>query len=452
MPAAPAHNFVKRSSEVLAFRGLRYNPDLVPELSRVVVPPYDIISPARQKYYHDRHPHNAIRLDFGLSLTGDDEENNRYTRASARLKEWLRQEILLPEPKPSIYCLREEYRSENGATATRDGFIAMVRLTDFSEGRVLPHEETAPGPKEDRLKLMESTEANLSPIFCIYSDPDGIISETLKPAYETSPDIQLVDDADTRHSLWTVSNEDACAGISQALAGKTLYIADGHHRYETALAYRDARRAKDGPGPDQPYDYMMIYLSSMEEAGRSIFPIHRFVSDLTRETMERLSSSLEEYFEVIEVPGNGPDRRQKMISMMNEQPADRNLFGLYLPVPDSYHVLTAREPKPLISAEKTARSSAYRSLNVAVLDRVILADVLGITPEGPNADAKVRFVERTDKALEETSPGFQVAFFVNPTSMEEIRAVSEAGEKMPQKSTYFYPKPLTGMVFRSYLY
>ena len=197
---------------------------------------------------------------------------------------------------------------------------------------------------------------------------------------------------------------------------------------------------------------MMIYLSSMEEAGRSIFPIHRFVSDLTRETMERLSSSLEEYFEVIEVPGNGPDRRQKMISMMNEQPADRNLFGLYLPVPDSYHVLTAREPKPLISAEKTARSSAYRSLNVAVLDRVILADVLGITPEGPNADAKVRFVERTDKALEETSPGFQVAFFVNPTSMEEIRAVSEAGEKMPQKSTYFYPKPLTGMVFRSYLY
>ncbi|MFA5809150.1 MAG: DUF1015 domain-containing protein [Thermoleophilia bacterium] len=453
MPVAPAHNFVKKSSEVLAFRGLRYNPDLVSDLSRVVAPPYDIISPARQHYYHEKHPLNAIRLDFGLSLPGDDEKNNRYTRASAQLKEWLRAEILVPEPKPSIYCLREEYNSENGATAIRDGFIAMVRLTDFSEGRVLPHEETALGPKEDRLKLMESTEANLSPIFCIYSDPGGIISETLKPAYETSPDVQLIDDADTRHSLWIVSNDDACAGISRALAERTLYVADGHHRYETALAYRDARRAKDGPGPDQPYDYMMIYLSSMEEAGRSIFPIHRFVSGLTWETMERLSSSLQEYFEIKEVPGKGTDRQQKMISMMNEQPADRNSFGIYLPAPDSYQILTALKPRPVISAEKTARSAAYRSLDVAVLDRVILDDVLGVSPEGSNADAKVRFVERTDKALEETSrPGFQVAFFVNPTSMEEIRAVSEAGEKMPQKSTYFYPKPLTGMVFRSYLY
>ncbi|MFA6001551.1 MAG: DUF1015 domain-containing protein [Thermoleophilia bacterium] len=453
MPAAPAHNFVKKSSEVHAFRGLRYNPDVVPELSRVVAPPYDIISPSRQKYYHERHPYNAIRLDFGISLAGDDEENNRYTRASAQLQEWLQAEILLPEPKPSVYCLREEYKSENGVIAARDGFIAMIRLTDFSQGRVLPHEETAPGPKADRLKLMESTEANLSPIFCIYSDPDGIISETLKPAYETSPDLQLVDDADTRHSLWIVSNDDACAGISQAFAEKTLYIADGHHRYETALAYRDARRAKDGPGPDQPYDYMMVYLSSMGEAGRSIFPIHRFVSGLTPETMQRLSSSLEEYFKIDEVSGNGSDRQQNMIAMMKEQPADQNSFGLYLPATDSYHVLTARQPRPMISAEKTARSAAYRSLDVAVLDRVILADILGVTPEGPNANAKVRFVERTDKALEETSqPGFQVAFFINPTSMQEITAVSEAGEKMPQKSTYFYPKPLTGMVFRSYLY
>lgn len=453
MPAAPAHNFVKKSSEVLAFRGLRYNPDLVPDLSRVVTPPYDIISPARQHYYHEKHLHNAIHLDFGLSLPGDDEKNNRYTRASTQLKEWLQAKILIAESKPAIYCLREEYRSENGAIATRDGFIAMVRLTDFSEGRVLPHEETAPGPKKDRLKLMESTEANLSPIFCIYSDPDSNISETLKPAYETSPDVQLVDDADTQHSLWVISNDETCAGISQALAERTLYIADGHHRYETALAYRDARRAKDGPGPDQPYDYLMIYLSSMEEASRSIFPIHRFVSGLTRETMEQLSSSLQKYFEIREVRGNEPDRQQRMISMMNEQPADRNSFGVYLPAADSYQILTALKPRPVISAEKTARSTTYCSLDVAVLDRVILGDVLGVSSEGPNADAKVRFVERTDKAFEETSrPGFQVAFFVNPTSMEEIRAVSEAGEKMPQKSTYFYPKPLTGMVFRSYLY
>ncbi|MFA5801360.1 MAG: DUF1015 domain-containing protein [Thermoleophilia bacterium] len=453
MTAAPAHNFVKKSSEVRAFRGLRYNQDLVPDISLVVAPPYDIINPERQLYFHDKHPQNAIRLDFGLSLPEDDEENNRYTRAAALLKEWLQAEILTPEPKPSIYCLREEYVSENGVTATRDGFIAMVRLTDFSEGRVLPHEETAPGPKKDRLKLMESTEANLSPIFCIYSDPDGTVSETLKPAYGETPVVQLVDEADTRHSLWVVSNDDACAAISQAFAERTLYIADGHHRYETALAYRDARRAKDGPGADQPYDYMMIYLSSMEEAGRSIFPIHRFVSGLSAETMESLPSSMEEHFEIVEVPGNGEDRRLRMISMLAEQPSGHNSFGMYLPARDSYQILTAHESRPVISTEKSARSAAYRSLDVAVLDKVILAGILGIAPEGPNAKAKVRFVERTDKALEDISqPGFQVAFFVNPTTIEEIRAVSEAGEKMPQKSTYFYPKPLTGMVFRSYLY
>lgn len=452
VPPAPTDNNVTKLADVAPFRGLRFNQSMIGDLSQVVSPPYDIISPDEQLRYHNKHARNAIRLDFSLDQPGDDASNNRYTRAAQTLKAWLEDGVLLPESEPAVYCLREEYLAQNGVTATRNGLIALVRLTDFAEGIVLPHEETASGPKQDRLNLMEATEANLSPIFCTYQDDDGAIAATLAPALSAPADISLTDEAGTRHSLWVVDEEQVCNEISEAFSGKTLYIADGHHRYETALAYRDARRDADGPGPEQPYDYMMIYLSSMEEAGRSIFPIHRFVSGLSPETMSGLQAALAESFTITELPDAGEDRQQLMLTMMAEN-SDRNLYGMYLRETGAYYVLVARKPRPMIGSAELGRSAAYRSLDVAVLDRVILSDILGIREGGPNATATVRFVERTDKALAETAGlDFQVAFFVNPTTIEEIKAVSEAGEKMPQKSTYFYPKPLTGLVFRSFLY
>jgi len=452
LTAAAPDNHLTKLADVVPFRGLRYNREAVEDLSLVVSPPYDIISPAEQERYHHKHPLNAIHLDYGLDLPGDSESENRYSRAAGFLQKWLAEQVLAPEARPAFYLCREEFVLGDGSTGIREGFIGLVRLEDFSRGVVLPHEETASGPKADRLRLMEATEANLSAIYCLYRDPGHTVIDTLKSGVASEPQIRITDEAGTVHSLWVADDPEATAAVNQSLSAETLLIADGHHRYETALAYRDARRAKDGPGPDQPYDFLMVYLSDMGNTSQSILPIHRFVSGLMPKTIQTLIPSLLRDFDLLQI-SDGNRARQMLDALAGTHP-DRNTFGMYLSGPDEYFILNAKQPRPMIdSAMADGKSAAYRSLDVAVLDRLILASHLGIREGGSNQDAKVRFVERTEKALAElTAPGFDVAFLLNPTSMEEIKAVADAGEKMPQKSTYFYPKPLTGLVFRSFQY
>lgn len=438
-------------ADVVPFRGLRYNPVAAPDLSLVISPPYDIISSADQLRYHEKHGLNAIHLDYGIERQDDDENSNRYTRAAAIFNQWQSHGRLLPDPEAAFYLCREEFQLDDGSTATREGFIALIRLADFSEGIVLPHEETASGPKQDRLRLMQATEANLSAIFCLYTDPGHRVIGALTDAAPDDPAARVTDEAGTVHSLWVVDDYEATAAVTRLLADKTLLIADGHHRYETALAYRDERRSEDGPGADRPYDYLMVYMSDLKNTGRSILPIHRFVSGLAEETASNLLPSLEKSFKIEELTGSADECQRKMISAMNDARDDHNIFGLYLAATGTYHVLAGRESRPMINAESSSRSAAYRSLDIAVLDQTILSGILGISRDGPNEGASVRFVERTEKAFSElNTPELDAAFFVNPTSMEEIQLVAEAGEKMPQKSTYFYPKPVTGLVFRSF--
>ncbi|MHB8858957.1 MAG: DUF1015 domain-containing protein [Thermoleophilia bacterium] len=472
-------------ADVVPFRGLRYNREAVSDLSQAISPPYDIISPSEQRRYHEKNPFNAIHLDFGMEKPADSESDNRYTRAAGLLRKWLSDRVLLPEDAPAFYLCREEFRLGDGSTASREGFIALIRLADFSEGVVLPHEETASGPKADRLRLMQATEANLSAIYCLYSDPEHTVIGELREGAGAKPEVQLKDEAGTVHSLWVVDDPEHTAAVNSFLADKTLLIADGHHRYETALAYRDERRAMEegaGGGAEdspngRPYDFLMVYLTDMDSTGPAILPIHRFVSGLDATTAENLPAALSEKFEVTEIAGGedgapaagnsgeatraqvtGDTRPGDLIAAMNAAGSDRNAFGMYLPATGGYYLLTGREPRPMFEdtadgSRQGGKSAAYRSLDVAVLDRVILDEVMGIRPGGANESARVRFVERTEKAFEEiTKPGFDAAFFLNPTSMQEIKAVAEAGEKMPQKSTYFYPKPVTGLVFRSFSY
>ncbi len=438
------------TTEVFPFRGLRYNQTLVPDLSLVVCPPYDIISQPEQRRYHKKHPDNAIHLDFGLEFTTDNDTNNRYTRAAALLDEWLAEKILVPEPAPALYFLREEFKAPDGSPAVREGFIAAVRLSDFSEGKILPHEETAPGAKEDRLRLIEATQANLSPIFCLYSDPEDSLVRQAK-RYAGDPEISIRDEAGTRHTLWTLVDPDQVDAISAALSRDSLLIADGHHRYETMLAYRDERRAREHPDGDRPYDFTMVYLAGMDGDSRSVLPIHRFVSGLAKKTAGGALELLGADFDILDVPGTGEEQRRRMIGMMAETDAGRNAFGLFLAAENSCHVLVGRRPRPMLPAADE-HSEAYRSLDITVLDKLILSGALDIRPGGVNQGARVSFVERTEAALERINAGdkdLQIALFVNPTRMEEIKTVAAAGEKMPQKSTYFYPKPLTGLVFRS---
>lgn len=444
-------------AEVIPFRGLRYNRQAVPDLSQVVSPPYDIISPAEQDHYHQKDPHNAIRLDFGLEKPGDDAANNRYTRAAAELKSWIDEGVLSPEAQPALYYLREEFTGPNGEPAVREGFIAAVRLAEFKEGIILPHEETASGPKEDRLKLMESTQANLSPIYCLYSDPELKIARALEQAQPLEPEASFEDEAGTRHTFKAVSDPDAVELVTNTLKEEKLLIADGHHRYETALTYRNQRRQEEevsgremedaNAGP-RPYDYLMVYLANMAASSGSILPIHRLVCGLTRDTLTGITALLESDFDIDEVPSSAADPARVLIDHMAAAGGDRNAFGLYLPAAGTYYLLVGRRPRPMLDPSRMGKSPAWCGLDVSVLDRLVLGELLGIQEDGANGRARVKFVERTGNALRQAED-CDAAFFVNPTSMEEIRAVAEAGEKMPQKSTYFHPKPLTGLVFRS---
>ncbi|MHB0866565.1 MAG: DUF1015 domain-containing protein [Thermoleophilia bacterium] len=438
-------------AHVISFRGLRYNQETIPDMSAVVSPPYDVITPVQQQVFLDRHPQNAIHIDYGPKLPGDDDTDNRYTRAAADLYQWLRQKTLLPEAEPALYFLREEFTGPDGRPAIREGFFAAVRLAEFSEGIILPHEETASGPKADRLHLMEATGANLSAIFCLYPDPELKVAGLLRAETNRTPDISLTDDAGTGHSLWVITGEPASL-VSAAFHDKSLLIADGHHRYETALTYRNARRQKEDPGEDtQPYDYLMVYLSPMEDSSQSILPIHRLVKGLSPETMADLPALLKKDFELEEITGTAAESLRTMVDRQLAAGEERNAFGIYLPAAGQYYIAISRLPRPVLDAARYEYSDAWRSLEVSVLDKLILQELLGITPGGANTDARITFVERTDKALEEAE-AYDAAFFVNATSMAEIKAVAEAGEKMPQKSTYFHPKPLTGLVFRSFLY
>lgn len=438
-------------AHVIPFRGLRYNREIIPDLAAVVSPPYDVITPAQQEELLSRHPQNAIHIDYGPKQPGDDDDNNSYSRAAAALGQWLRQKTLMPEDEPAFYYLKEEFTGPDGQPAMREGFFAAVKLAEFSEGIILPHEVTASGPKTDRLRLMEATEANLSPIFCLYSDPELKVAGVLRAETTRKPDISLTDDAGTRHSLWVIAGEPATL-VTAALKDKSLLIADGHHRYETALSYRNARRQKDNPGEsERPYDYLMVYLSHMEDTSQSILPIHRLVKGLSTQTLADLPALLEKDFGVEEITVAAADRAQTMIDRQKAVSGEHNAFGIYLPATRQYFLIVARLPRPMLDAARNDYSDAWRSLEVSVLDRLVLQDRLGISPGGPNADARVTFVERTDKALKEAEK-YDAVFFVNAISMAEIKAVAQAGEKMPQKSTYFHPKPLTGLVFRSFLY
>ncbi|MEK7818062.1 MAG: DUF1015 domain-containing protein, partial [Actinomycetota bacterium] len=306
MSAAPLDSRMVKLADVIPFRGIRYNREIVPDLAEVVIPPYDVITPQAQKDFYERNKHNAVRLDFGVTAEGDTETENRYTRAAGALDQWLQEGIMVQDPEPAIYCLREEYLTLQEKAAVRDAVIAAVRLTDFSEGRIIPHEETSGAPKQDRLKLMEATEANLSPIFCLYHDPEHAVTEILQKIREGEPDLMLTDERGTRHSLWKTSDPEAISAICELLASREILIADGHHRYETALAYREQRRSADkSPEGDQPYDFVMAYLAEIDSARESILPIHRFIYGLSWDTVAELPGLFEEKFEVRTMPETG---------------------------------------------------------------------------------------------------------------------------------------------------
>ncbi len=430
------------------FRGIRYNSDKVENLDLVMAPPYDIISPRLQKQLYDKHPYNVVRLELNRQTPEDTDTNNRYTRAAAHLGQWLEAGALVTDPRPVFYVYYLDYRTPEGHGKTLKGFLSRVHLEELDSGVVLPHENTLSGPKADRLRLMQQCHANFSPIFSLYSNPEHQILDMLDRAAGDKPLIHVSDPDGMRHRVWGIDDAADIATIQQVMAARPLFIADGHHRYETALTYRNLRRDETGlRDGGQPFDYVLMYLSNMDDPGLSIFPTHRLVDHLERFDLQRFLGQIADYFEIRVFSFVQKDAFLRELKTVGQR---AHAFGLYSCDSDDLYLLVLKAGAAIEPLLQAPLSPILRSLDVTILHAVLLEHFLGIGEKELAAQSHLRYVKETEDAFHAVNDrDAQLAFLMNATRVEQLRDVSLEGEKMPQKSTYFYPKLLTGLVLNA---
>jgi uncharacterized protein (DUF1015 family) len=434
-------------ASVVPFRAWRYDLERTGSLYAVTAPPYDVIGHIFRDELYDLSPYNVVRVDFGKTSTDDTETHNRYTRAADLLREWKAEGALTRDPEPTITIVEEQYIGPDTRPRTRRGFLALVKLQDFSEGVVFPHETTLSGPKRDRYRLMDETCMNLSPVFMLYSLPDDSIMATWDAVSAGAPPAAtMTDPAGTTTSLWPTSDPAVLAAATSRLNGVPLLIADGHHRYETALRYRAARHeAGDGEGP---WDYAPVYLCNMEDPGLAIFATHRLLHGLNEDMIQGLPDALSRFFTLEELTDDPGEAEEAISGFLETRMAQGGAFGLYGPSLGTAYGLALRDPNAPETLADDIHSQAYHRLDVAILHNVILHELLGITKEDVAAGQYVTFVKNWSRGFERLSTGeSQIGFFMNPIKLRQVYNVAIGGERLPQKSTYFYPKLPTGLLF-----
>lgn len=447
--------------DISAFRGIRYDLGHVGSLSDVIAPPYDVIDAELLDELYAKHENNCTRLILGRDEPGDDDANNRYTRAAKHLRGWQREGVLFTESDPAIYVYHQEF-TEAGQTYTRRGFMSRVRIEPFGEGDIHPHEETHSGAKADRLKLWQSTKANMSQIFGLYPDAENVAQQLLDQAIVGQTPIEATDHLGILHRIWPVTDIDVIQQVTAAMGGKPVYIADGHHRYETACNYRDELAAKmkaEGQELDEqhPANFVLMMCVSMSDPGMIVLPTHRLFRGLPAMTSDQLCQRLGDCFET-KPAGEGPDLAPSLWEEIETEDSQGTL-ALYTAEDNKWTMarLTAagREKMAQVADD---HCEAWQGLGVSLLHRLI-GDTLLDAANLP-APKYVRSIEEVVEGLKHgdsvgrdhtgqmASGGrFELAALVMPATLEHIRQISNAAERMPAKSTYFYPKLLSGLVF-----
>ena len=410
------------------FRALRYNQDIAGPISELVAPPYDIIYDGWRERLYQRNPHNIIRLIKTKGEPGDTESNNKYTRANDYIRTWIDKGVLRLEDKPSIY-LRSDTYNLNGETKTRYGFISLLQVEEFGSS-IHPHERTLSGPKADRMNLVKATQTNLSQIFSIYEDQDGTLHNSIvKKTTETTPDIDFKDEQGIERRMWVVSDPDFIQNIFRSMENRDIIIADGHHRYETALTYK-AMKEKDRTQPEEPFDYVTMYFSSSDAPGMSILPTHRKVMDTDSFNENAFFEELEKHYEI--KPEKTTDIQEMLDSIKNDS-EKTNIFGFYT----SGGFRVARLKNPAVPKE----------LDVEILHNDIIEKQLGISKEDIASGKFLHFAKSPEHCIEDVDSGSnQMGIFLNAIRSEELFRRVLKGDRMPQKSTYFFPKTLSGLV------
>lgn len=418
-------------AEVKAFRALRFDTDKAGKIDELVCPPYDIISEEQRQAYLRENENNIIRLELPKG-------ENPYENAKATLEKWLNTGILKQDEKDSIYIYEEEFTAY-GVKNKFKGCITRVKLEEFSKGIILPHEETLSKAKQDRFELMKATNCNFSQIYSLYMDEKHTIRNALDKLSAGKPEIELTDNDEVTHRLWIISDESEISAICSEFNDKKLYIADGHHRYETALNYRNyCRENKIGNGGE---DYVMMMLVDMEHEGLVVFPTHRIVRDLDNFDAQKAEKLCEKYFEVEKKPSY--ETMKKDLRTLYD--IGKKAYGFYCGG-SGYTLLTLKDSDILEELLPNMLKSV-RELDVTALHSLILEKLFGIDKENMANQVNLTYTKDFNEAIESVKNGrANCAFILNPTRVTEIRDVAAAGGKMPQKSTYFYPKLITGLV------
>jgi len=407
-------------AEIQPLRTLRYDLDAVGSLDAVIAPPYDVIDDAMRAELAGGSPFNVVELDLPRDPGGDDD----YLHAQTTMEAWRQQGVLTTESEPAMWALRQDFTGPNGSRRSRTGFFARVRVEEYGAGRIRPHERTHPGPKEDRLRLTRATRANLSPIFSLFPDPDGTARELLERATAGEP-FARTDDG----TLWRIGDPEAIAALQAALGNAELLIADGHHRYETARVYAEE------VGGEGEHRYVLMFLCSLTDPGLTVFPTHRLLTGLkeSREKQEAIRDVLLENFEVEQVDTEGLE--------------EGGTFG-YM---DSFHKQGYRctlKDQAVADAALEGKPEPYRRLDTAVLEALLLKGALAMSDDDIDHKNGLDYSKSFDDAVAAVrTERADAAFFMRPTPVERVQEVAETGESMPPKSTYFFPKVPTGLVF-----
>ncbi|WP_432822786.1 DUF1015 domain-containing protein [Trichloromonas sp.] len=436
-------------AKIVPFRGVRYNPGRVPDPARVMAPPYDVISPSLQDELSLRHENNIVKLILGKTQSGDSEQDNRYTRSARFFQQWQDEEILVRDQEPSIYLYDQEYSIEDGQILVRHGVVALSRIEDFSTGLVKPHEKTLSDPKADRYQLTRACNANLSPVFALYSDPCCVLEVFCKREKNRDPDLAVRDDDGVTHRLWRTAEPSLISKVQSVLDNKPLLIADGHHRYEAAISYRNYMREKHPAYTGKElFNYVMICFSNMEDRGMQVFPAHRVVSNLPQFRLEAFFGELVDYFDIDSRPldAASASARLEVRQTLAELGKSRHVLALFTGT-DQIHYLSLKDEKVMDQFFDTKTPKVLRTLDVSILHRLVLGRLLKISHESLEKQSNLQYIKGFDEPFRLVAEeGAPLAFLMNPTRMSEVREVANSEEKMPQKSTYFYPKLLSGMV------
>jgi uncharacterized protein (DUF1015 family) len=428
-------------ADIRAFRAYRYDLGRVGALSDVVAPPYDVIDPALQDALYRRSPYNVIRLILNKEQPGDTETDNRYTRAAAALRSWLAEDVLRQDSARGLYVCHQEFEVE-GRRHTRKGFLARVRLEPFGTGRIYPHEETMAGPRADRLRLFHATAMNLSPVFGLYPDPENAVMARLDAAVGRALPLEATDHLGTVSRLWPVTDQHAVSAVSSLLFDRPVFIADGHHRYETGLRYLEERRAAgEVRDAEAPANFILMMLVGMADPGLSILPTHRLVRGVGDLTAGQLAAALGEHFAVERVGSGEAGAREAWERL--EIDGGQSLLGFGTIADGVWQ--TARLRSTAMDRLARDHSADWRGLTVSVLHVLVLDHLLAGKAGGK---PECRYVHLLREVTEATAArDCQLAVLVPPAGMGDVERIAGNLEKMPPKSTYFYPKLLSGLVF-----